>query len=259
MDEIIHLGDFWNEDGMMKHRQNVIAVNGEVGRIFKRAYRYLRAAWQIYDDSAALYGLAVDEARINMLAKEFMDELVDGIPLSAKLGRQRCLFASAITPDGLKNYLDDLLVTDNIYMLGGFPGAGTERLLERVKTSALERGFQVEAYYCALNPDKLEHLIIPCMNTTFTTVNKYHSTDSCALRKVDFTNMLDDKMIELYKSELEYNQAEFERLLYKAVDIIRGAKALHDEMESYYIPNMDFTAIQRKWEWAMERILKYAD
>lgn len=258
VDEIIHLGDFWNEAGMVKHRQEVLKVNSEVGRIFARGYRYLKAAWQIYDDSSALYGRAVDEAKINMLAKEFIEELWGGIPLSATVGRQRCLFASAITPDGLQNYLDDLLISDDIYMLGGFPGAGTERLLERLKAAAVERGFDVEAYYCALNPDKLEHLIMPSLDTAFTTVNRYHSTDACALRKVDFTNMLDEKVIGAYKLELEYNQFEFDTLLKKAVDIIHGAKVLHDEMETYYIPNMDFTAIQSRWEGTMKRILEYA-
>jgi len=258
VDEIIHLGDFWNESGMIKHRQEVMKVNVEVGRIFARAYRYLKAAWQIYEDSAILYGMAVDEAKINLLAKELLDELFEGIPLSTEVGKQRCLFASAITPEGMKNYMGDLLISDNVYMFEGFPGAGTEIVLEKLKTAALERGFGVEAYYCALCPDKLEHLIIPMLNVTFTTANKYHSTDVCAIRKVDFANMLDEEVSGLYRPELEYNQAEIDTLLNKAIDIIHGAKALHDEMETYYIPNMNFDAIQRKWSETMERILAYA-
>ncbi len=258
VDEIIHLGDFWNEAGMREHRQEVLQVNSEVGRIFTRAYRYLKAAWQIYDDSAVLYGRAVDEAKINMLAKEYIDELLGGVPLSANIGRERRLFASAITPNGLKNYLDDLLITNNVYMLKGFPGAGTERLLEKLKAAAMERGFYVEAYYCALNPEKQEHLIIPGLETAFTTVNKYHSSDVCALRKEDFARMLDEKALGAYKSEIEYNQTEFDKLLHKAIDIIHSAKALHDEMETYYIPNMDFDAVQGRLEETMKRILVYA-
>ena len=64
--------------------------------------------------------------------------------------------------------------------------------------------------------------------------------------------------IQAYLLELEYNQAEFDRLLQKAVEIIHSAKALHDEMETYYIPNMDFAAVQKLWETTMERIWKYA-
>lgn len=258
VDEIVNLGDYWNETGLKEHRNAIIKVNSEMKGIFARAYRYLNAAWQIYEDSAVLYGSAVDETKINMLAQEIIYELWDGLPLSKTIGRQRSLFASAITPDGFKNYLNDLLVMDNIYMLKGFPGSGTERLLEKIKTAAIERGFNIEAYYCALNPDKLEHLIIPRMNVSFTTVNKYHSTDVCALRTIDFTGMLDSKAMVLDGSEFAYNQSQIDSLLNKAVGIIHGAKALHDELEAYYIPNMDFTAIQKKWEETMKRILEYA-
>jgi len=258
VDEIIHLGDFWNESGMVKHRQEVLKVNLEIGSIFARAYRYLKAAWQIYDDSAFMYGKALNEAKINLLAKELIDELLDSIPLSSVVGGQRCLFASAITPDGLKNYLGDLFIENNVYMLEGFPGAGTERLLEKIKSAARERGLGVEAYYCALSPDKLEHLIIPALNTVFSTVNKYHPSDVCAVRKIDFSSILNENMIGIYRQELEYNQAEFDTLLGKAIDIIHGAKALHDEMETYYIPNMDFGAVQIKWDEIMNRILEYA-
>ena len=258
MDEIIHLGEFWDEKDMVKHRTEILKINGEISRIFARAYRYLKAARQIYDDSAAINALFVNEAEINKLIGKFTRELFNDIPLSVKVGKQRCLFASAITPDGLVNYLDDLMVTKNIIMLSGFPGAGTERVLERIMTAALERGMDTEAYYCALNPEKLEHLVIPGLDTAITTVNGYHHTDACALYKVNFENMLDKDAESAYKPEHEYNQTEIDRLLNKAVDIIHGAKALHDELETYYVPNMNFDALQKKWEETLSRILAYA-
>ena len=258
VDEIIHLGDFWNEAAMRKGRQDVIKINSNVGAIFERAYRYLKAAAHLYEDNAVLYTSAVDKAKINQVTKELSDEVFDGIPLAAVVGRERSLFASAITPDGLKNYLDDLIASENVYMLEGFTGTGTEKVLERLKAEALERGFYVEAYYCAFNPDKLEHLIIPGLDTAFTTAGKYHSTDVCAIRKIDFTEMLDENIISTYKKELDFNQLEFDTLLDRAVYTIGGAKALHDEMETYYIPYMDFDAVQSCWEATMKRIMDYA-
>jgi hypothetical protein len=258
IDEIIHLGDFWNEAAICRGRQDVIRINSSVGAIFERAYRYLKAAAHINEDNAVLYTSAVDKAKINKVARELADEVFDGIPLAAAVGRERSLFASAITPDGLKNYLDDLIVPDNVYMLEGLQGTGAEKVLERLKAEALERGFYVETYYCAFNPDKLEHLIIPDLNTAFTTVNKYHSTDVCAVRKINFIEMLDDSSIAVFKKELEFNQLEFDTLLDRAVYTIRKAKLLHDEMETYYIPYMDFDAVQRCWEATMARIMDYA-
>lgn len=257
IDEIINLGDFWDEAAMSRNREKVVRIKNEISGYFARAYRYLAAASCIYEDSAALYGPAVDEAKRSILAHELISELLEDIPLSAETGRERRMFASAITPDGLVNYLDDLMIADNIYKLEGFPGAGTEKLLEMVKSAALERGLHTEAFYCAFDPLKLEHLIIPGLNTAFTTVNSYHTTDVCPLRKMNFLEHSDDRLAATSRSELAYNQAQFDVHLNKAVELIHTAKGLHDELETCYIPAMDFKGVQRKWESIMERILGY--
>ncbi|MDD2503243.1 MAG: ATPase [Clostridia bacterium] len=264
VDEIINLGDFWDEAALVKSRQKVISLKNEISVYFTRAYRYLAAAACINQDSVAITGAAVDEARVNILATELKNELLEGIPLSSSKGRERCLFASAITPDGLVNYLDDLMIADNIYMLKGFAGAGTEQVLEKLKSEAQDRGLRVEAYYCAFDPAKLEHLILPGLNTAFTTVNKYHTTDACPLRKIDFAEFINrtpnlfGRLYSERRSELEYNQSQFDILINKAVDLIHSAKALHDELETCYIPAMDFEAVEGKWEITMKRILDYA-
>lgn len=259
VDEIIHLGDYWDDAGMSRNRDSIIKINREVGRLFTRAYDYLGAAARLEEDSALINGWALDEAQINILADELLEELYSCIPAASRVGKQRCLFASAITPDGLKNFLDDLLLTEKVIKLGGFPGAGTERLLERLKAAALEKGFYVEAYYCALHPDKLEHLIIPSLDTALTTINSYHGTDACISHEIDFCGMLDKNRLKGFADDLDYNKTEFGELLGKAVGILGKAKSLHDEMETYYIPNMDFEAVQRCWETTMERILEYSD
>ncbi len=257
IDEIINLGDYWDEAALCRNREKIIRIKNEIGGCFARAYRYLAAASCIYEDSAALYGSDVDEAKVNILAKELITELLEGIPMSARVSRERRMFASAITPDGFVNYLDDLMIADNIYKLVGFPGAGTEKLLEKIKSAALERGLPVEAFYCAFDPAKLEHLIIPGLNSAFTTVNEYHSTDVCSLREIDFSEFLDERLTSLRRCEIEYNRTQFDVLLDKAIDLIHSAKDLHDELEACYIPAMNFKGVQEKWERVMERIIGY--
>lgn len=93
------------------------------------------------------------------------------------MGKQRRLFASAITPEGLVNHLSSLVKTEEVIVIEGNPGTGTERLLERVREAAVERGIYTESYYCALNPHKLEHLIIPELDVSLTTSNKIHHID----------------------------------------------------------------------------------
>lgn len=258
VEEIINLGEYWNEKGISANKRKIIEVRNEISNCFVRAYRYLGAALKIYEDTEAIYAAAMNNADLNSISWEFSGILFDLMPPADAPGRERRLFASAITPDGLVNFLDDLMTLDNIYVYEGFPGTGTERVLERIKSGALERGFDAEAYYCAFRPDKLEHLILPGLNAAFATVNSYHVTDACAVRKVDFRQMLSSGMLAVHQSELEYNRIEFDRLLDKALDLLHREKQLHDELESYYIPHMDFEAISKKQQEIINRILDYS-
>lgn len=259
VDEIIHLGDYWNEEGIRRNREGVMRDNREVGRLFARAYRYIKAAASIYEDTAVINGWAMDNAKANRVSAEVLAEVFGRMGTGAKEGRQRRLFASAITPDGLRNYLPTVLTTGRVYAVKGQQGTGTEKLMEKVKAEALEKGCYVEGYYCALNPSRLEHLVIPELDIAFTTVNEYHNAGVDACAEVNLDEYLDQSVLEVYSDVLEYNKAEFEALLNRAIFTIGKAKAVHDRMETYYIPNMDFEAVQRCWESTMERILAYAE
>lgn len=257
VDEIIHLGDYWKEDGMRANKDSILKVNKEVGRLFARAYRYINAAASVYEDTAVINGWALDSAKLNTAAAGLVDNIFGTDAVAEKEGKERKLFASAFTPKGMQNFLDSIL-TGKIYAVKGAAGTGTDRLLQKIKTAATEKGFYVEAYYCPLNPEKLEHLVIPGREISFTTENKYHKVEKEVFMEIDLNTYLDNSVLKDYSAVLDYNNKTFEALLQRGLDTIAQAKALHDHMETYYIPNMDFDAVQRCWESTMARILEYA-
>ena len=258
VDEIINFGECWDEAGMAKNRDAILPINKEVGNLFARAYRYLKAAASVYEDTAVINSWIVDEGRLNLLGNELVGEIFGKIALSEKLGKQRCLFASAITPDGYKNYLDTIINTKSVYVLGEIPGWHSDKMLERLKDAAVSRGYDVECYYCALFPDKLEHLVIPAMDLAFTSSNYYHHLKTETCKEIDIAAFVNKDAANKYRSEISYNISEFDALMSKTIETISKAKALHDKMETYYVPNMDFEAVERCWEATMSRVLDYA-
>lgn len=256
VDEIIHLGDYWNEEQMVPHKQEIMECNRDIGRQFARAYRYIRAAAALYEDTQTIYSWAMDWGQCNILAHELLEEIFAGKVAAAKPGRQRKLFASAITPDGLKNHLRSILYTSRVIAVSGMPGTGTEQLLEKVCRAAVERGLDIETYYCPLSPEKMEHIVIPGMDISLTTVNEYHNADVEPYSHIDLNEYTDKKLIEKYAGVLLYNKEHFDELLQQAVTTIAKAKKLHDDLEKFYIGNMDFEAVQICWESTLARILE---
>ena len=190
----------------------------------------------------------MNHGKANVIISETVDRVFEGIGISEIEGKQRHLFASAITPEGLVNYLSSLITTQERIVLKGNPGTGTERLIERIRSAAIERGLYTESFYCALNPIRLEHLIIPELDVSITTSNEFHNADVKPTLEIDFNEFLDQDMLNKYKEETKFNRKEFETLLNRAIKTIQQAKEKHDELESFYVPNMNLAKFKMSKE-----------
>lgn len=259
VDEIIHLGDYWNLEGITKYKNEIIETNREVGRIFSRAYAYLKSAKYVYDDLGVIYSQAIDFGKVNIKTKELLDKIFDGVKVSNKAGRARHLFASAITPDGLKCHLDSIINnTKNIYIIKGEHNTGKSTLLLKIVSAGVACGLNVEVYHCAYNPEKIEHVFIPSLDTILVTSNEYHNVYKTNGEEIiDLNEYLNSTEIKKYTTEIKFDKEQYNTLLNQAINSVSNAKRLHDLMETYYIPNMKFDEVEKKRIETVERLKAY--
>lgn len=260
VDEIIHLGDYWDEKGIRRSKREIIELNREIGRNFRRAYQFLKAAKNIYDDLEAINseGLAVGKA--NLIAAEAIEELLGQSPVTEECGYLRKLFASAITPEGFQNFLPCLLGTQTkVIAITGGVGTGKATLLNKIVTAALEKGYYCEGYYCAFDPYKIEHLIIPDLGVAFTTSVEPHCypVGRCS-QVINMDQCVAPYILTKYGKVIDNENRLINEMFEAAISFIAGAKRLHDQMEEFYIPNMNFRAIADLRKLTLERILEYA-
>lgn len=152
VDEIINLGQFWNEEGFEGLKTKILSINKQKKEHYQRAYRYLRAAAQLREDTEAIYNNALNHGQEAFFAHETAMEIFRGIPPSKTHGKIRCMFASAITPRGFTDNLDSLCSGTKIIRLYVPAGSNTKNIIEIIKNQALLRGFYIEAFYCPMNP-----------------------------------------------------------------------------------------------------------
>ncbi len=260
VDEIIHLGDFWDEHRLRKHKKDIIAINHDIGLTFARAYRFLKAAKAVYDDIETCNVLCMDFGKANVLSEQVLIQVVGRSPVSSQVGRQRHLFASAITPEGMMNYLDTIIAPyDRRFIIEGEPGTGKSTLLKKIATSALERGYDVEMYHCPLNPEKVEHVFIPALGVALTKSiepHRFHPAPDDKL--VDMNACMNAELVKRFSQLTMENTAVFNMLFDRAIQFISEAKALHDRLETYYTAAMDFEGIEKLRKATLDRILRYA-
>ena len=258
VDEILHLGDYWDEGGITRHKEAILAVNREVGRLFARAYRFLRAAKEIRDAWSTANAEHLRLGAANILADSLIGRYLGERSLADLPGKMRRLFASALTPDGPRNYLPTIFGdARELIVLTGRPGTGKSTLLAKFAAAAAERGLAVECFHCGFDPARLEHLYLPQLELGFVTSNDYHSYPrEDAARILEMDDCLAPGAAA--KGEAGDDRSLFADLLQRAFACLKKAKETHDAMEEYYVPHMDFAAVNALREKTLARILAYA-
>ncbi len=258
VDEIIHLGDYWDERSLRSSKREILELGREVGRLFERAYRYLKEAKVIHDDWEACYIEALDIGYANCMAEELARDVFEGRPVSHTPGRPRRLFASAISPDGPVHYLDTVVGRyPRRYIIRGEPGTGKTTLVRKLGDAAIERGLDAEFYHCPLDPTRVDHLAIPAIGVAVINGTWPHAVEPSGEldRVVEMKVALDTSVVVKYQDIIAGARERFHQALRRAVEFLHKAKLAHDEMQAYYVRSMDFQAIDRLCDRTFARIL----
>ncbi|MGE5623873.1 MAG: PRK06851 family protein [Methanocella sp.] len=258
IDTIVHLGDFWDEAAMREEREAIVDATREVGRLFRRAYAFLAAAKLMRDQrkTACLDSGAMDFAALNRTAEAVSRELFTDRPSLARTGRERHLFASAITPDGLRHHLESIFTpVKHRVVLVGLPGTGKATFVRRLADLAVFRGYDVEVFHDGLDPTRVEHVLIPALDAAVITGAEPHVyVPGPQDRLLNTEEFLNRPRLTTFTSELETAIAFYDAAFAHAIDSLHRAKEVHDELERHYVPHMDFAAIGRRGDELMEKV-----
>jgi len=264
VDEIINLGEYWNEAKLREHKDEILSTTRRISRLFGIAYSQLAEAKVIRDEMEGYVTESMDFARVNRLTSDIIHDIFSQTPSQHRVvPRARHLFCSAFTPDGVMHHIESLLPgVKKLYLIKGQPGTGRSTLVERIALAAHHKGLRTEVYHCAFEPKKVDLVVIPEVKTAVLKDVPEVVFDPATVPGLRITiHNLDAHIkravLEQYAVELMAAKARFADALKRAIRYIRDAKLTHDYLEGFYVPAMDFAAIDRKRVEITKRILDY--
>lgn len=265
VDEIINLGEFWDEDKMVAVKQTVLQSNTRVGRLFKIAYHQLAEAKVIKDELDSYLEEAANHARINETAGKIIKKVLDDAPVQyEKEAKSRRLFATAFTPQGQWHHLDTILQdVKKLYLVTGEATGLTSRIVGAAARAAYEGGLDTRVFHCPLDPENVDLVVIPqqgCAVMKDIPGIEFKPQEVNSIKKVKIYNInqyLNEKVLAIYEGEINSARNRLADAINRAISYISQAKAEHDLMESYYIPAMNFEAINAKRDEILTRVMKY--
>ena len=260
VDEIVNFGEYWNEAGLKKQKDHIFRLQARVKHLYKRVYNYLKASKIIFNNLEQTYGSLVNRRLVEAKADEIICSVFDGVERRDKVSFQRRMFASGITPEGSINFLDELF--SNVgkrYILTGNPGTGKSFILKKIIDHAASKGLDMDVFYCPMNTEKIEHIIIKELDIGFVTSIKPHILSETKENDefLDMNSFLEISKLGHVEEEINQDYSLAWSLFDKAVETLVEVKKTRDDLEGIYSSNMNFEVTSKVAEKLLDKILSY--
>lgn len=256
IDEILNLGNYWDETSILPYKNEILGVNDEISDSFKKAYRYLKSAKYIHENWSYYNSKSINYTKLNKLEQELKNNIIPNKDYTNP-GSLKRRFATAFSPQGIVTYADSLSKRcKNIYVLNGGPGTFKSHVLQNIGTEAYKQGYNVEFYHDTLIPSRIEHLMIPDLNAAILTSNEVNNK-TFEGQQFYMDNILDLSVLNKYRTEIDENKKLFKEILDKALKSLKEFKSLHDKLEQYYINSMNFECINSVTNTLINQFLNY--
>ena len=241
-EEIINLGAFWNSIELYANAHKIIETTNQNKGLHQAASRLFLAAGQFLKDNYFIGLSCLNKEK----ALHFADYLCKKhIPLKEGKGYEWVRYLGSVTPKGIISFSKTALAeTKNTVIFDDPCGAVVNIIMQKLRQILLESGYEIITIKnCYLPSLIIDGIIIPELSLTFLRQNDFTDFENTE-RKIHFKRFINESCFETYKKRIKQNKKIFFEITKEGCALLNDAKSVHDQLESYYIKNMDFDAVK---------------
>ena len=259
VERYLPLCQFTDYTGLETHESRLRALIDQNAACYRRAYLILDGLRAVRYD---MLGLMLDDSALQkirrrtagIIAKTFSGKSHTLRNASAEPHEKKC-FLNAFTPAGsICHYETAQTLCENIYELEDRFGLAP-LMLTPILHAAREAGHDAMACYHPLSPNEPAHILFPSLSMGFVISDAEHTFPGDAYRRVRLDACLSGDLYRQHRLRLRFLRKTERALRDEALDILRQAGGLHDEMEALYNPHTNFDAVYEKAEQIAAEIL----
>lgn len=254
VERYVNLGEFYDHKALQRVREDIMRCIDGGGACYRRAYRCLTAAAQIGEDMRAPLLTPAAELKMARRARGILSREIKKTGRAAGKSVQR--FLGAVSWKGvLCSFSTVDALCSRVYELSDSYGLG-HTLLSHLAAGAMAAGYDVIICPSPMYPDRMEHLLIPELSLAFVTGTPSHPYPKRPYRRIRLDAMADQEALRRGRARLRFSRKVFSALVDEAVDSLAQAKAIHDELESYYNSRVDFRRVYQTADNIIEELLQ---
>ncbi len=236
---IVNLGECWDENKLIKSKNHIITLTDCNKALHKRSSKYLFAAAKAKSENEKILATCVNHQKIENYA---LRNVIKNLDCTNRAGTENIVFLNGNTPKGKYIFIDTInTLCDRIISVTDEYTYTSSLLIRTIANIAKANGADVMICLDPLRPASNPiHVIIPDLKIGYFTSDSHINLKPYATKNINASRFIDKDKFSVYKNRLMFNLKAATRFENEAIDIMKKAKSVHDELEKYYIQAMDF-------------------
>lgn len=224
----------------------------QIANCNERAAQLIEAAGKSADAIQKITAAHINQKKITELGSDLAERIFD------PSGVEKYYFASAITAEGVINYIDKLSQScRKRYIFTGPAGSGKSAVIKAIAIQAREKDLAVEYYYSGFDAESLAAIIIPNFQVALVDAGYLAINVQPGDEIIDSTQYLDHYDPQQFGSEIMPAQRRNEALLQEAQRQLEKAQLKLTELKRIYAAATDNIKLNRLREEIIAEIANF--
>lgn len=238
---IINLGEYGDKDLIGKHCHEIAELIAKFHYHDRQVGSTLKSAVQIKESIKMVSSDHLNIEKMEQLIKKLSAEILTG------RSREKHYFASAVTAEGMINYVDEISGDcHKRYIFRGPSGSGKSTVINEVANLAKQHGYLMEYYHCGLDPESLVMVIIRNLQLALIDDGQVEIAVKPWDVVINMEEYLDNYNEELADTQISELNRSLETFMLQAQKELENTSRVIKEIKKIYSPAMNFTMIDNK-------------
>ena len=244
-ESIINLGQFWNKDKILPHRDKIITLTDKKSMHYKNAYSILSLAGKIADIKKSFTEKCIDREKSESAAFKFI-EAISG----ESNNRHSQIFASAFTADGFIT----LPVFTEVNTLYRINGICADAFLKAVEQISIEHGKNITISRSPFDTSITDAVYFHEAKVLITSLDIPPCKNASEEKQISISRFADKNQLQSSRARVRALQQLESELLLDAQKELMLARETHSAIEDIYVPAMRFSEMDEYTLSLIERI-----
>lgn len=256
VEQTIDLSEALMTEKLTKHRREILETTQKVSLCHKKFCSLLKCANTLLEENRTLLSSSVNLGKITATTKRIAKKEFASLPSGAATPKFRML--SAFTPKGMITYQETIQkLCNRIYLLHDEHRIAAPLFLDLLHQELSQKKVTYYLCFSPFHPDReIDAILIPQLHLGFAVTDIFRPLQNISdNRTIHATRFLEKDVLRHQKQKLHFYQKNAKILLAEGIEQLQKAKTLHDQLESYYTPCMDFKKATEKGEHIIHSML----